>query len=146
MKLSFLKLGEDRQRVDLVRAVRNGVAQRRKVPERCVMDRATRGKVCAGEKGAVVVVVVVVAVAVPAVAAVTAVNGQLESQGEIVAKWETEIKLPLLSQQIGNQLTRIKQLMQRHLAPRKVCVYIVLLSDTVITEIQNISHYNYCLS
>jgi len=117
MKLSFLKLGEDRQRVDLVRAVRNGVAQRRKVPERCVMDRATRGKVCAGEKGAVVVVV-----AVPAVVAVTAVNGQLESQGEIVAKWETEIKLPLLSQQIGNQLTRIKQLMQRHLAPRKVCV------------------------
>ena len=27
-----------------------------------------------------------------------------------------------------------------------LCVYIVLLSDTVITEIQNISHYNYCLS
>ena len=27
-----------------------------------------------------------------------------------------------------------------------LCFYIVPFSDTVITEIQNISHYNYCLS
>lgn len=87
-KLSFLKLGDDRQLVDLGLAARSEAEQHQKVP---ATGPATQGRVVAGEKGA-------------AAAAVdeTAARGLRPVQGETDVS--TEIK-PLRCRRTENQLT-----------------------------------------
>jgi len=102
-KLSFLKLGDDRRLVDLAPAARNEAEQHLKVH---VTGRATRGRVVAGEKGAVV-----------AAAAETAARELRQVQEETdVSK---EIKR-LLCRRTENQLTATSPPVWRPRAPTEV--------------------------